>query len=254
MGTLQLAKHDFDGHIFPQIKRFFTFFKNSDGRNDLIEKLFQYIKSNPQIEQKFKEFIGNKEIYKTLKDIMEKNQNILLIIDENKPEFQETADTITQWDQFVKVEILKKYTANDKNIFVLNPDFGEISFEAEESGTIYDEHYHLDGVNPPIISAYNKIKDSILKIDASGQGQIYCRKNYIAFKKAGDNIFISFHIHKKRMWMSIHIPYDSLIKIIKKHKVAKDAGGRSYSSIKIEDDNNLEEVARVIEEAFELQK
>ena len=92
---------------------------------------------------------------------MENNQNVLLVIDENKPEFEETSDTITEWDQFVKIEILKKYVANGKNIFVLNPDFGEISsveqMGIEESGTIYNEHYHLGGADPSIISAYNKI-------------------------------------------------------------------------------------------------
>ena len=52
--------------------------------NNLIEKLFSFIKSNPELEQEFKQHLGKKEIYKALKDIIENSQNILLILDETK--------------------------------------------------------------------------------------------------------------------------------------------------------------------------
>ena len=77
---VELAEHDFEQHIFPQIKKFFAFFKNPKSREELISRLFNFIKSNPKIESEFKNYLGTKEIYKTLKDVIENSQNILLII------------------------------------------------------------------------------------------------------------------------------------------------------------------------------
>lgn len=247
---VELEKHDFDGHIFPQIKRFFTFFKNQKGRDELIGKLFEFIKSNPQVEQKFKEFLNNREIYKTLKDVVENNQNILLVIDENKLEFEETSDTITEWAKFVRVEVLKKYTANGKNIFVLNPDFEEIGlveqFSAEKSGTIYTENFHMDGVDPSIVFIYNKIKEEIFKIDANIK--INPTKYYISLRK--NKSFAWFRLKIRKMWLTVKVPHNIIVNIVKKHRIYGDS---SYADILIENDSNLEEILKAIEMAYKQQ-
>jgi hypothetical protein len=60
---------------------------------------------------------------------IENSQNILLVLDDNKPELQEIFETYTDtWERMVKVEILKQYTANGKTIFTMNPDFEDIGF------------------------------------------------------------------------------------------------------------------------------
>lgn len=76
--------------------------------NDLIEKLYQYIKENKELEDEFKKYIGKKEIFKALKDIIENSQNILIIFDDEKEEFQEVYYTYTDtWGKMVRLEILK---------------------------------------------------------------------------------------------------------------------------------------------------
>ena len=37
---VELAKHDFYSHIFPQITKFFGFYKNFKSQNELVEKIF----------------------------------------------------------------------------------------------------------------------------------------------------------------------------------------------------------------------
>jgi len=54
---VELQKHDFYKHIFPQITRFFAFFKNVASRNNLVEKLFSFVKSSPELEQEFKQYL-----------------------------------------------------------------------------------------------------------------------------------------------------------------------------------------------------
>jgi len=183
---VELQKHDFYKHIFPQITKFFAFFKNPKSRNNLIDTLFHFIKSNPQLEEEFIRYSGKKEIYKALKDVIENSQNILLILDNDKSELTEVFDTYTDtWDKMVKKEILKQYTANKKTIFTLDPDFEDIGFveplAQEETEERYTESYHLEGVEKTIISVYEKIIGAMTRLDPNIQRNP--QKYYISLRK-----------------------------------------------------------------------
>lgn len=257
---VELEKHDFYKHIFPQITKFFAFFKNSTSRNNLIEKLFHFIKSNEQLEQKFKEHLGKKEIYKAIKDIIENSQNILLIIDENKPELQEVFETYTDtWDKMVKVEILKQYTANKKTIFTLDPDFEDIGFiepittgETEER---YSENFHTEDVEQTISSVYEQVKNAVLKIDSNIR--VNPQKYYISLRKNRNFAFIK--IKKKKMHIVIMLPYETGVSLIKKHKLTQlhESVQNFYNGpcfkITLENDEYLDEVLNALAEAYKQQ-
>jgi predicted transport protein len=256
---VELEKHDFDRHIFPQIKKFFAFFKNPKSREELIGKLFDFIKSNPKIESEFKEYLGTKEIYKTLKDVIENSQNILLIIDEAKPEFEETSDTITEWAKFVKIEILKQYTAENKVIFTLNPDFQEIGFIespiSEKPVGGYTEAFHMEYAEKSIVKIYEAIRDAMLKFDSSIQ--INPQKYYISFRK--NKNFAYVYMKRKKVWITIMLSYDIARKLIEKHKITEEGegvqkfyGGKCFS-VMVENESNLQEVLKALKEAHKQQ-
>ena len=46
---VERREHDFYKHIFPQVTKFFAFFKNTTSRNNLIDKLFHLIKSDAKL-------------------------------------------------------------------------------------------------------------------------------------------------------------------------------------------------------------
>ena len=46
---MELAKHSFYNHIFPQITKFFAFFKNHEQRLELTTKLYEIINSDKKI-------------------------------------------------------------------------------------------------------------------------------------------------------------------------------------------------------------
>ncbi len=255
---VELEAHSFDGHIFPQIKKCFAFFKNSESRDELIGKLFDFIKSNPKIEQEFKNYLKDKEIYKALKDIIENNQNILLVIDENKPEFEETANTITEWAKFVKVEILKQYVANGKTIFMLDPNFENVGFAeqiAPEKSEIYSESFHLDGVEPNIISTYEKIKQEMIRYNS--EIKINPQHYYISLRQKKNFAFI--YLKKKKMWLTLMMPYKVGAEIVKKHEIYEEGKaqqnfyGAPCFSIMIETEDNFDEIIKALEEAYKQQ-
>lgn len=259
---VELQKHDFYNHIFPQITKFFAFFKNSASRTNLIERLFSFIKSNAELEQEFKQYLGKKEIYKALKDTIENSQNILMILDDNKPEMQEVFETYTDtWDKMVKVEILKRYTADEKTIFTMNPDFEEIGLvelpteEGEVQEAKYTENYHLEDVDRNIVSIYEKIKTAMLRLDSNIK--INPQKYYISLRKKRNFAYIEFS--RKKLRFVIMLPYVTGSNLIKEHKITEpsqsiqDWYGFPCFKVTLENEDNLEEIIQALEEAYKQQ-
>ena len=260
MVEAELAKHSFYGHIFPQITRFFAFFKDPKSRNNLIDKLFQFVKSNPKLEEEFKAYLGKKEIYKALKDAIENSQNILIIIDENKPEFEEIMKTYTDtWDKMVRIEILKQYTAKGRTIFTLNPDFENIGLVEpqlpEETKERYTENFHTEYSEPKVVKIYEEIKEATLKLDPNIK--INPQKYYISFRKNRNFAFID--LRKKKIKIAIMLPYEVGKSRIKHHRLRQFTDsiqkfyGRSSFEITIENEENLSEVIKLVEEAYRQQ-
>ncbi len=254
---VELAKHDFFRHIFPQITKFFAFFKNSKSRNELIETLFNYIKSNTSLEKEFKDYLGKGELYKALKEIIEDSQHILIVIDENKLEFQEIMETYTDtWDKIVKIEILKQYTANGKVIFTLNPDFEDIelvgSLAQEEITEKYNENFHLEDVAEDVQKAYQIVKNDLLKLNPDIK--INPQKYYISLK--GKKNFAYFTFGKKKVRIAVMLPLETGQKMIKNHKVKEFSEGiqKFYGSpcfeLVVENKDNLDEISALLKEAY----
>src|SRR5215207_5700184 len=78
---VEVTKHSFFNHIFPQITKFFAFFKNTKLRKELVDKLYKVIQEDTALRANFKKYLDRTEIYKYLSDVVETNQNILLIAD-----------------------------------------------------------------------------------------------------------------------------------------------------------------------------
>ncbi|MBU3896610.1 MAG: hypothetical protein KJ697_01610 [Nanoarchaeota archaeon] len=257
---VELAKHDFYKHIFPQITKFFAFFKNPKSRNELVETLHQYIQLNAKLEQEFKSYLGKGELYKALKEIIENSQHILIVIDENKSEFQEIMETYTDtWDKMVKIEILKQYTANEKTIFTLNPDFEEIELveplAREESEEKYTENFHLDDISEDTQNLYKMIKEEILKLGSNIR--INPQKYYISLRDKKN--FAYLDMKKKKINISIMLPYEIGQGMIKYHKlrqytegIQKFYGSSSFQII-VENKDNIDEVLKLLAEAYKQQ-
>ena len=67
---VELSKHDFYGHIFPQFTKFFGFFKVSKTKEDLADKLYNIITNDSILKKEFKKFLGENEIYKFIKTVI----------------------------------------------------------------------------------------------------------------------------------------------------------------------------------------
>lgn len=252
---IELKSHDFYNHIFPQITKLFAFFRNKKSQSELIEKIFSIINTSNELKKEFKKYLGEKEIYKFLKDTIENSQNILLIIDDEKDELPEIMDTYTDtWGKIVKKLIFKKFVHGEETIYSAEPDFREIEFAGAESVDMiepreieYSEEFHLEDVSKEIKSAYFSIKEKLLELNPE---LVFNPQKYYISVVYGRNIAF-FKIKKKKIRLLVMLPEDEVRKRIKNHIVKHLSEGvqRFYNGpcceIIIENSENINEIIQL---------
>jgi len=253
---VELAKHDFFNHIFPQITKFFGFYKNSKSQNDLVEKIFSYINNDTEIKKEFKKYLGEKEIYKFIKDTIERSQNILLVIDGDKKELPEIMETYSDtWGKMVKIILIKKFVNNSDTIFTMHPDFEYIEYaeieneiSADSEDVEYNESYHFEGVSETVRQIYAELKTDLLKANSS---LIFNpQKHYISIRKNRNIAY--FCIARKKVRLVVLQSDEETRKEIKFHTVRTlSAGVQKFwngpsCDVIIETTEHLEEIKTLL--------
>jgi len=229
---VELQKHDFYKHIFPQITKFFGFFRSPASQNDLVEKLFSIINSEAALRSEFKKFLGDQEIFKFLKDkdICEDSQNILLVIDGDKVELPEIINTYTDtWGKLVRILKVKKFANENESLLSVEPDFVDIQYapdaevdEEEDTGEEsskpkYSEEYHLDGVSDSTKQIYAAIKDHLAK--NYPVAVLNPQKYYIGIRTDRNLAFLI--LRKKNLRAVVMLPEEEVRRMMTSHVVKR---------------------------------
>ena len=259
---VELQSHDFFKHIFPQITRFFAFYSDSKQRHKLIETMFAFFQNDPVLAKKLRDLIGLREVYKFLKDTIDSNQKILIIIDGPKPEFEEIINTYTDtWGKMVNVQIVNHFKRDKNNILTVEPPFeGLQSGDAispspeKELGrdSNYTEEFHLDGCQPSIKEIYENLKEEFLRVKNSLR--FNPTKWYIGV--IGRRQFAFILIQKKKIRPVVLIPENEVKDILRSeyHKINCLSEAVQYSwggpnpncAVDIYDTNHWDEIQKLI--------
>lgn len=253
----ELSTHDFYKHIFPQVTKFFAFFKNSKSQSELVEKVFSIVNTDSNLRKEFKKYLGEKEVYKFIKDTVENSQNILLIMDDDKDELPEIISTYTDtWGKMVKTMILKKFVNDDEFIFTLTPDFENIEFADAESVEKVDtveeseftEEFHLEDVNETVKRIYLRIKQELLNYN---KNLIFNpKKYYISIIQKKNVAFILFR--KKKVRLVVTLPEERVKDKIKNHIINRLSEGvqkfwnAPSCEIVIDSEEHIEEIINLL--------
>lgn len=253
---VELSSHDFFRHIFPQITKFFAFFKDTSSMNDLIEKIYSIINSDENLKTEILEKIKKREIYKFLKDMVENSQNILLVIDDNKKELPEIIETYTDtWGKMVKTTIIKEFKNKDESIFHVSPDFENIETidiveneDEKENKKVFDENFHLSGVNEEVKKIYTHIKEELSSIipGVKFNSQHY----YISIRKKRNFAYLKFR--KKKLGIIVMENEENTRNRIKNHTIrslSQSIQNYYYGpccEIIIEKNKNMEEIFHIL--------
>jgi len=255
---VELVKHSFNNHIFPQITKFFAFYKNPTSMNSIVDKLHSFIRERPEVYEEFKQLLGKKELYKSIKDAVENNFNILIVLDDRMVEIDEIQEVYTDtWDKLVIVEVLKVYNSDKNQILTLTPAFEEADIMEAEAGKKkdYTELYHLENSDGSTVQIYSKIKRFMYDLDP--EVEFNPQKYYVSMRK--NKNFAYIRIKKTKLRIVIPLVYaewkgklNSKIKQLSQsvqtyyfHKSKP-----SFDMI-IEDDKNLDEVFKLLKLAYE---
>lgn len=257
---IELGSHDFYRHIFPQITKFFAFFRNQNSRIELIRKIYEIIQNDELIRNRINGYIQNSEIFKFINDLIHDSQNILIVIDEIKSEFAEIQETYNDtWGRYVKIINIKLFSSNQEHLFLVTPEWEDISYidlyneqnesddEVEENSVI-DENYHLSELNQNVKDIYNRIRNSIkgYKEEIIFNPQRY----YISIKLNRNIAFLKFS--KKKLKAIIMLPVEEIQAKITNHeiKILTASVQKFYNgqcaSVEIKEDENLDEVIELL--------
>jgi len=261
---VELQSHDFFKHIFPQITRFFAFYRDSKQRHKLIETIFALFHENAVLEKKIRDSIGPKEIYKFLKDTIDNSQNILIVIDGPKPEFEEIMDTYTDtWGKMVKVQIVNHFSREGNHILTSEPPFQNLPFEdavspspdKEVSETSqYTEEFHLQNRQQEIVEIYEELKKAFIATKATLR--FSPAKNYIGVVDTKRIAYIQ--LKRKNVHLILLMSEDEVGKIISAdhHEVVSFSESRQRTwggsepscAINIYDTGHWDEIQKLIEQ------
>jgi hypothetical protein len=227
---VELATHSFSGHVFPQVTKFFAFYRNTRRQKSLVRKLFDIIEGDRNTRAAFKRFLGRHEIYKFLSDIIETSQNILLIADGTFEELPEIMDTYTNtWGKVVKFLEIRKYVSGENTIYTITPDFDTIQYiessvdvdKPDDEGISYTEEFHLEGVSAETRETYQRIKAIALQQDA---GLVFNPQKYYISIRANKNIAF-LKIRKKKVRFIAMLPEEQIRRIASYYPVASLSQG-----------------------------
>jgi hypothetical protein len=223
---VELVTHSFFNHVFPQITKFFAFYKNTKLQKSLVDKLFTIIDLDEDLKAAFKHFLGKKEIYKFLSDVIETSQNILLIADGTFKELPEITDTYTDtWGKIVKFLEIRKYISGKNFIYTIIPDFDTIQYveplvdtktdEIDESNP-YSEDFHMEDVSDTTRKIYQRIKE--IALEKNSKLVFNPQKYYISIKRNKNIAYLN--IRKKKVRFIAMLPEQEIRAIVKHHSVA----------------------------------
>lgn len=250
---VELSKHSFYEHIFPQITKFIGFI-NSQNYETLITKIWETIQEDENLKQQFENI---KELYKFIKDTMINSCNILLVIDDLKPELNEMNSVYQEWSKLVKQICIKKYKNENESMYDITPEFKDIEdtylSEEVESQQI-NEDFHLANKNENVKAIYNAIKTQLLQFNP--YIIFNSQKYYISIKSNTNFAFIKFR--KQKIKLVINIPYEKVKSVIK-HNIVQSLSDsvqkfyfyktNSCCSIIISDTQYIDEVFKLLKEA-----
>ena len=251
---VELSKHSFYEHIFPQITKFIGFI-NSQNYDTLITKIWEEVQSDKILKKQFGE---TKELYKFIKDTMANNCNILLVIDDLKQELNEMNSVYQEWNRLVKQICIKKHINKNETMYDITPEFKDIedtylSEDVELQQT--NEDFHLANKSDVVKCIYSELKAKLL---ADNPNLIFNPQKYYISIKANNN-FAFLKFRKKKIKIVINMPYDKVKALVKNNIVQELSESvqkfyfhkpNSCCAIVVSDVNYIDEVIELLKQLY----
>ena len=247
---IELSKHSFYKHIFPQITKFIAFFRSPDKKRLLTEEIYNLIDNNSVLKQAVTKYIKTQELYKFVTDLIKDSENILIVIDDEKPEFEEILKTYPEtWGELTKILVIKKYDNSDRVIFSMEPEFDELDYLPQSENNIVkvgglSEEGQLDFMKCGVKDLYYKLKESLLTVNPNIV--FNPQKYYISIRTNKNHVYLK----GRKRWLDLVImkEEEEILEIIKTCRVRSLSGSvqkfysGSCASVYLEKEDQIGEI------------
>lgn len=112
---VELSQHPLHEHIVSQISRFCSAIKNPATRQKLIDVFDEEVINNPKLNYRYKTIKIKKERHKILTEVINRNPEIIIIIDEKTRELEDVCDILPFTPKVIE---FKTYQREGSNVLV----------------------------------------------------------------------------------------------------------------------------------------
>lgn len=259
---VELCARGFYSRLFPQVTKYFAFFKNPALHAPLVDALFSAIHAHDAWRTAFKRAIKPLGARKLASDAIALSQKILLITDGPIVDLHEVMDTYADtWGRMVQCFEMRKYQCGSDAVFTIGPDLetlpqeggptdgedAETAEEADDELPRYSEAYHLEGVSQTVTEIYNRVKAIATGIDG---GLVFDpQEHYITIRGGKDMAFIA--VRNKKIRFIVMMPEEDIRKCVAHHPVAALSAAHGFYrgpcvAVDIEDLEHIDEIELLV--------
>lgn len=252
---VELKRHDFFSHIFPQITKFFSSKDKPENERKIIQEAYDYINDNSELREEFKENIPNKEIYKTIQDAVVNSDDVLLILDGKKEELDEVSNVYQDtWGGKLNTAIISEFNNGTDSVVSVQPKFekiGLVDITGSSDSTVYDKDYHFKDTEDGVKEIFEEIISELCDYDDSIKTNT--TKNYISL--TDEKNFAYIKARKTKINIVITLPLNYGEEKIMNHditelsEVVQDYYNSECFRVTLENNSNVQEVIEVLKEA-----
>ena len=170
----ELANHDFERHIFPQILGFLSALKNESTKKRIKEMMFNTIKKQKSFVDMIKQVLPHdEEIYHFLELIVDRSPSIVIVIDKKSPELEELVDQISTTTK-VRSSILEFITyaaaKAGKKIHLMDT----LDFRQVQSKRLIEDNKITDNWDSRLSKASNEVQNLVNQIITRTENEVQC--------------------------------------------------------------------------------
>jgi predicted transport protein len=255
----ELATHPVYDHIVKQLTKFINGIDNQNSRIQILELLYNEINRDNNLRATILTKTKSVDVYRFLTRLFSKSPKIVVIIDQKTPDVEEACQALKYAPEIIEFKTFEQehnpgnYAHLFDPLYIVNTDETgneQITLKEKEPKIVRPEE-----ANNNIIDIYQKIEATMYELDS--KISVNQTKAYISLRLK--RIFAYIHIRKTKIHIIVMLPPKVASNFIRKHQIRQIPqrsqqywGGPSFQ-VTIDNDQSLEEIFKVLEEAYKQQ-
>ena len=181
--------HSIPDHITPQISGFYRIMSDHAARSELVKKIYDFIDKNSELKPLFE----NREIHKTITDVVQQNYTITLVIDRVTKELRKAFSNLKDPPLILE---FKRYKRKNADVYIYQ--FDTLNKEGNSSQRVpsspqgqLNSYNTTTGKLSPGVKLYAKYKGELFTAEILQSGEVKLKDGTIRKSLSGAAKYIT---------------------------------------------------------------